>query len=55
LVIDNVSVISSNRKVQFRATGGAVNSYWRVTCHIVTNETPAQEFDKSAYFQVEQQ
>jgi hypothetical protein len=47
VTIDQVSVLSGNRKVQCRATAGATGSVWTVICTIVTNESPAQTKQRS--------
>lgn len=47
VTIDNISLVDSNRAVRFRAVGGVAGTTSTITCHVVTNETPAQEFDRS--------
>jgi hypothetical protein len=54
LTVSNVSLLTGNRKVQFRANAGAVGSKWRLDCQIVTNETPAQTIERSVFVLVEQ-
>jgi len=52
LAVANVSFITGNRKVQFRLTGGRAGTLYKVAHHIVTNETPANERERSFFVQV---
>jgi len=52
VTIDNIALAGTNRKVNFRANGGTAGSDYTITCHIVTNETPAQEFERSVVLRV---
>lgn len=52
LTLDQVSILSGSRTVQFRTNAGAAGSLWRVTCNIVTDETPAQTKERSIYISV---
>lgn len=52
LTRDQVSLLTGNRKVQYRIHAGAAGSLWRVTCQIVTNETPSQTKERSVYVSV---
>lgn len=52
LTIDNIALTGTNRKVNFRAIGGTAGSDYTITCHVVTNETPAQEFERSFVLRV---
>lgn len=47
LTVDNDALVTGNRKVNVRVLGGTLGAEYRVTCHIVTNESPVQEFDRS--------
>lgn len=52
LTIDQVSRLTGDRKVQFRTTAGETGSLWRVTCRVVTSETPAQTKERSVFISV---
>ncbi len=47
LVIDQVAALTGTRKAQFRWTAGAAGSTWRVSCTVLTTETPAQTIKRS--------
>lgn len=58
LTLDNdaiVNVVGTNDGVRVRIVGGTLGEKYTVTCHIVTNETPAQEEDASLFVEIKNQ
>lgn len=49
LEYDNNTIAGSSRKTQARLTGGTLGSEYQVTNHITSNESPAQEKERSIY------
>lgn len=54
VTIDQVSLLTGNRKVQFRAQGGTAGRKYKVTCHILTDESPVQQDDRSFYLKIKE-
>lgn len=52
LTSDNATIVSGSRKTQVRVLGGEVGSLYRLTNHITTNESPAQEKERSVFVSV---
>lgn len=55
LVIDNVALVTGNRKVNCRITAGTLGAVYPVVCHIVTNESPPQTEERSILVRIAQQ
>ena len=47
LAVDNDSIVTGGKKVQFRLTDGTVGVTYTVRVRITTDETPAQTDDRS--------
>lgn len=47
------TILSGNRKVQIRVSGGALGSKWRLSNFVVTNESPDQRKERSIFILVE--
>lgn len=47
LTKDNESLLTGNRKTQLRLLGGTLGRQYEITNHIITNEVPAQEKERS--------
>lgn len=52
LTTDNDALVTGNRKVNVRVLAGTLGAEYRLTCHIVTTESPVQEFDRSVRVQI---
>lgn len=52
LTKDNPSILAGSRKTQVRLLEGTLGSRYKLTNHITTNESPAQEKERSCFIQV---
>jgi hypothetical protein len=52
LVEDDSDVLAGNQIVRAILSGGTAGVTYRVTCHIVTNESPPREDDRSFFIKV---
>lgn len=55
LEYDQVSLVTGNRNVKVRVIGGRRGTLYNIAHHITTNETPAQELERSFLVMVEDQ
>lgn len=53
LTKDSESILSGNRRTQLRLIGGTLGAEYLLSNRIVTNETPAQTFERSVPILVE--
>jgi hypothetical protein len=54
LTKDNAAIVSGAKKTSVRLLGGTLGKRYLVTNHIITDETPAQEDDRSIYVRIAQ-
>lgn len=52
LTYDNAAIVSGSQKTTLRLLAGTVRKKYTVTNHIITNETPPQEKDKSIFIHI---
>jgi hypothetical protein len=54
LTKDSESILAGNRKTQLRLTAGTLGARYQIANKIVTNESPAQTFERSFFLRVEE-
>lgn len=55
LTVDADAIVTGNKKVTMRLSGGTLNKKYRVTCRIVTNEATPQTDDRTVTIWIQQQ
>ena len=55
LTKDNAVIVSGGKKTQIRLLNGTKGKKYEITNHIVTNEVPAQEDDRSFFVKMVEQ
>lgn len=54
LTIDNVALVTGNRRINYRVLGGTLGKMYQITCRIVTDEVPPQTDDRSILVRIAQ-
>lgn len=54
LTYDNHGLVTGNKMVKARYKAGTVGQTYKVTCRVLTNESPAQTFERSFFLEMKE-